>query len=115
MTADTIRSTFVPDFAEAEWMPNLQVKVLIEVAAQLAEANDLKRKELGFESEPEPVLAPYMAVRLTDAAWVEIRAIIDTARKVSESSHLLSNSTGLDRENLERLGTLLDSYDSVPF
>jgi hypothetical protein len=111
MTADEIRGFELYNHEPGNMNAWDSAFFLKEIAAQLTSANELKRIEMGIDPEPIPPTGRYVS----DALHAEMQEIIDTARKVSESSHLLSNSTGIDRENLDRLAVLFDRYNQVPF
>lgn len=53
MTADQIRNLLGNQIGctPEEYLPHLQLEVLVEIAAQLAKANELRLFELGLDEE----------------------------------------------------------------
>lgn len=119
MTAEEIRSRYKWDYLEPAHANLVQVEVLSEIAAQLAEANGLKRMEMGVEPEPEPESAPAYTGpttrTVTEADYAEMLAIIQVARELVQDHALVSTSTGLARKNFDKLDQLFESFDSIPF
>jgi hypothetical protein len=52
MTSEEIRKKYSREnVASGQYLPWLQIEILIEIAAQIAEANELQRFEMGIEEE----------------------------------------------------------------
>lgn len=77
--------------------------------------HDEVRFRLGID---EDWLNPPKLIRsrtVSEADYAEMIAIIDAARNLAHDHALVSTSTGAARENLTKLDTLFDSFDSMPF
>jgi hypothetical protein len=60
MTSEEIRKKYSREnVASGQYLPWLQIEILIEIAAQIAEANELQRFEMGIEELRQIEMSPF--------------------------------------------------------
>lgn len=109
MTAEEIRTRWTPGGTQAELMDCLHAEILQEMAAQLSEANGLKRMEMG--AEPEPPAGPAV-VHIMRSHHEELLKIVEVARNVIKLPPAMEPDC--DQE-FDHLRLLIEAYDDIPF